>query len=276
MEIAFTKMHGLGNDFAVINALQQPFTLKPEQIARLGDRHFGIGFDQMLVIEPPGSNAVDIHYRIFNNDGGEVAQCGNGARCVAAYLYERGLVRKDEITAQTLEGQLKLYRQPDGQIRVNMGVPRLQPADIPMQARARETFYHLELENQDITFAAVSMGNPHAVIEVGDVTVAPVKGLGPKLQKSSFFPQSVNVGFMQIISPGRIRLRVYERGAGETLACGSGACAAVVAGNLAGKLANVVNVTLPGGELLVSWAGEGEPVWITGPAVFVYDGRITL
>jgi len=230
----------------------------------------------MLVIGPPVSKAADISYRIFNNDGSEVAQCGNGARCVAAYLYERNIVRKDEITAETLDGQLKLYRLPDGQIRVNMGVPRLEPAGIPLNTKAREVVYQLRIDNKVISFNAMSMGNPHAVIEVADVSAAPVTELGPKLQQSSYFPESVNVGFMQIMSPYRIRLRVYERGAGETLACGSGACAAVVAGKLMGKLVDQVNVTLPGGNLLVSWTGEGEPVWITGPAVFVYDGRITL
>ena len=276
MEITFTKMHGLGNDFAVINALQQSFNLTSEQIKQLGDRHFGIGFDQMLVIEPPGSNGVDISYRIFNNDGGEVAQCGNGARCVAAYLYERGIVCKEEITARTLEGRLKLYRQPDGQVRVNMGIPRLQPADIPFKAEQRAPVYSVLLDGKTITLSAVSMGNPHAIIEVSDVQSAPVTDMGPKLQQSVFFPDSVNVGFMQIMGPHRIRLRVYERGSGETLACGSGACAAVVAGRILNKLDQEVKVTLPGGDLLVSWAGEGEPVWMTGPAVFVYDGRITL
>jgi len=276
MEITFTKMHGLGNDFAVVDTFQQEFTLTPEQIKSLGDRHFGIGFDQMLVVGPPRNNNADVSYRIYNNDGGEVAQCGNGARCIAAWLYGRDIVRKDEITAETAEGLLKLYRLPDGQIRVNMGIPRLEPADIPLQMPKREFVYSIKVDNQEIPFSAVSMGNPHAVLQVPDVDKAQVEELGPKIQQSSLFPEGVNVGFMQIVDSGHIRLRVYERGAGETLACGSGACAAVVAGQLESKLAEEVDVCLPGGHLLVSWQGEGEPVWITGPATFVYEGRIVL
>lgn len=276
MEITFTKMHGLGNDFAVIDTFQQEFTLTPAQIKSLGERHFGIGFDQMLVVGPPRNNNADVSYRIYNNDGGEVAQCGNGARCIAAWLYERGVVRKDEITAETAEGLLKLYRLPDSQIRVNMGIPRLEPAEIPLQMPKRKSVYSIKVDNQEVSFSAVSMGNPHAVLQVPDVDKAPVEGLGPKIQQSPLFPEGVNVGFMQIVDSGHIRLRVYERGAGETLACGSGACAAVVAGQLESKLAEEVDVSLPGGHLLVSWQGEGEPVWITGPATFVYEGRIVL
>lgn len=276
MEITFTKMHGLGNDFAVVGTFQQDFTLTPEQIRLLGDRHFGIGFDQMLVVGPANNKDADVSYRIYNNDGGEVAQCGNGARCIAAWLYEHGIAGNDEIVAETAEGLLKLYRLPDGQIRVNMGIPRLAPADIPLQAPQRESVYKIKVDNQDISFSAVSMGNPHAVLQVPDVDKAPVDTLGPKIQQSILFPEGVNVGFMQIVDAGHIRLRVYERGAGETLACGSGACAAVVAGQLESNLAKEVDVSLPGGHLLVSWQGEGEPVWITGPATFVYEGRIVL
>lgn len=276
MELTFTKMHGLGNDFVVLDCLKQKFSLTPDQIRRLGDRHFGIGFDQMLVLEPPRGGEADVSYRIYNNDGGEVAQCGNGARCIAAWLHERGIVRKEEIIAETGEGLLRLYRLANGQVRVNMGVPRLEPADIPLRAGRRESRYRLFLEQNEITFSALSMGNPHAVLEVVDTDTAPVRELGPKLQQNEMFPEGVNVGFMQILDREHIRLRVYERGAGETLACGSGACAAVVAGCLASRLANEVDVALPGGHLLVSWQGEGEPVWITGPAVFVFEGRITL
>jgi diaminopimelate epimerase len=276
MEIAFTKMHGLGNDFAVIDCMQQEFSLTPEQIRSLGDRHFGIGFDQMLVVGPACNNNADVSYRIYNNDGGEVAQCGNGARCIAAWLYERGIVRKEEITAETSTGLLKLYRLTDGQIRVNMGIPMLEPVDIPLQAARRESRYRIKIDNQEIEFSAVSMGNPHAVVYVPDVDRAPVQELGPKIQQSPMFPMGVNVGFMQVVDPGHIRLRVYERGAGETLACGSGACAALVAGHLDAKLAEEADVALPGGHLLVSWQGEDEPVWITGPATFVYEGRIAL
>ncbi|OGT75350.1 MAG: diaminopimelate epimerase [Gammaproteobacteria bacterium RIFCSPLOWO2_12_47_11] len=276
MELNFTKMHGLGNDFAVIDCFQQEFTLTPEQIRSLGDRHFGIGFDQMLVVGPARNNNADVSYRIYNNDGGEVAQCGNGARCIAAWLYKRGIVRKEEITAETSQGLLKLYHLADGRIRVNMGIPRLEPADIPLQAARREPCYRIKINNQEIIFSAVSMGNPHAVLYVSDVDKAPVQELGAKIQQSPMFPEGVNVGFMQIMDSGHIRLRVYERGTGETLACGSGACAAVVAGRLDSKLAEETDVALPGGHLLVSWQGEGEPVWITGSATFVYEGRTVL
>jgi diaminopimelate epimerase len=276
MELNFTKMHGLGNDFAVIDCFHQEFTLTPEQIRSLGDRHFGIGFDQMLVVGPARNNNADVSYRIYNNDGGEVAQCGNGARCIAAWLYQRGIVRKEEITAETSQGLLKLYHLADGRIRVNMGIPRLEPADIPLQAARREPCYRIKINNQEITFSAVSMGNPHAVLYVSDVDKAPIQELGAKIQQSPMFPEGVNVGFMQIMDSGHIRLRVYERGTGETLACGSGACAAVVAGRLDSKLAEETDVALPGGHLLVSWQGEGEPVWITGSATFVYEGRTVL
>lgn len=276
MEISFTKMHGLGNDFVVVDSFEKPFQLTPEQIRHLGDRHFGIGFDQMLVVGPAQNGAADVSYRIYNNDGGEVSQCGNGARCIAMWLFERGRVRKDEITAETREGILKLYRQADGQVRVNMGIPRLEPAEIPLKAERRAARYSLTVDQREITFSAVSMGNPHAVLEVDNTESAPVTELGPKIQQQPMFPEGVNVGFMQIAGERRIRLRVYERGAGETLACGSGACAAVVAGRLAGKLAEQVDVDLNGGRLLVSWRGEGEPVWVTGPAAFVYEGRIAV
>jgi diaminopimelate epimerase len=276
MDLAFTKMHGIGNDFVVLNCLEQAFSLTPEQIRRIGDRHFGIGFDQLLVIGPARQKDADVSYRIYNNDGGEVAQCGNGARCIGAYLYERGIVRKDEIVAETREGLLRLYHLADGRIRVNMGVPRFEPAEIPLRADRRSPVYHVTINNQDIAFSAVSMGNPHAVLQVDNVDTAKVEDMGPLIQQQAMFPEGVNVGFMQIVDPGHIRLRVYERGAGETLACGSGSCAAVVAGRLEAKLAENVDVGLTGGHLLVSWQGEGEPVWVTGPAAFVYEGRITL
>jgi diaminopimelate epimerase len=276
MNISFTKMHGLGNDFVVIDSFKQPFALAPEQIRLLADRHFGIGFDQMLVVGPAQNGDADVSYRIYNSDGGEVSQCGNGARCIAAYLYDRGIVHKSEITAETREGLLKLYLQPDGRVRVNMGIPRLDPAAIPLKAKQRAARYSLQIDGQEISFSAVSMGNPHAVLQVADAAAAPVTELGPKIQQQDIFPEGVNVGFMQIIDPGHIRLRVYERGAGETLACGSGACAAVVAGVLDGTLGTEVDVDLKGGHLLVSWPGEGEPIWITGPVAFVYEGRIAL
>jgi len=276
MDFAFTKMHGTGNDFIVLNCLEQDVRLTPEQIKWLGDRHFGIGFDQMLVIGPPRDKGADVSYRIYNNDGGEVSQCGNGARCIAAYLYKRGIVHKEEIVAETREGLLRLYHLADGRVRVNMGVPRLEPGEIPLRAKKRSPAYHVTINGVDIAFSAVSMGNPHAVLQVDNVDTAPVTSLGPSIQQQEIFPEGVNVGFMQIIEPGRIRLRVYERGAGETLACGSGACAAVVVGRLESKLAENVDVDLKGGHLLVSWRGEGEPVQVTGPATFVYEGRINL
>lgn len=276
MELNFTKMHGSGNDFVVLDCLHQPFTLTPDQIRQLGDRHFGIGFDQLLVIAPARDQGADVSYRIYNNDGGEAAQCGNGARCIAAYLYQRGIVRKDEIVAETREGLLRLQHLPEGNIRVDMGVPRLDPAAIPLRVPRRQPLYQLRIRGKDHDFSAVSMGNPHAVLTVADIAKAPVTTLGPQIQQQDLFPEGVNVGFMQVLDPGRILLRVFERGAGETLACGSGACAAVVAGRLAGKLAADVDVGLPGGHLLVSWEGEGEPVRITGPAAFVYEGRIML
>ncbi|MGH8120688.1 MAG: diaminopimelate epimerase [Gammaproteobacteria bacterium] len=276
MEITFTKMHGIGNDFVVLNCLEQDVRLTPEQIRRLGDRHFGIGFDQLLVIAPARDKNADVSYRIYNNDGGEVSQCGNGARCIAAYLYKRGITRKEEIIAETGEGLLRLYHLHDGRVRVNMGVPRLEPADIPLRVKKRSPTYHVTINGRDIAFSAVSMGNPHAVLQVDNVDTAPVTSLGPLIQQQEVFPEGVNVGFMQIIDPGRIRLRVYERGAGETLACGSGACAAVVAGRLQAKLAENVDVDLKGGHLLVSWKEEGEPAQVTGPAAFVYEGWINL
>ncbi len=276
MEISFTKMHGLGNDFIVINTFDGPVELKAEQIRQLADRHFGVGFDQLLLVGPPQRDGADVNYRIYNSDGGEVAQCGNGARCIAAYLHDRGIVTSPEIRAETYNGLLILHRLDDGQVRVNMGVPRLEPGDIPMKAVQRASSYQINIEGESLEFMAVSMGNPHAVLVVEDVLTTPVGELGPKIQRDTMFPEGVNVGFMQIIDPANIRLRVYERGAGETLACGSGACAAVVAGCLQGKLDENVNVALNGGHLLVSWRGEGEPVYITGPATFVYEGRLNL
>ncbi|MBI4006548.1 MAG: diaminopimelate epimerase [Gammaproteobacteria bacterium] len=274
MEIPFTKMHGLGNDFVVIDTFAQDITLRPELVKTLADRRFGIGCDQVLLLGPPDNDGTDVRFRIFNPDGGEVSQCGNGARCIAAYLHDRGLVTKEVIIAETNEGLLKLYRQKDGQVRVNMGVPKFEPADIPMRARKREKEYQVSINGVDITFNAVSMGNPHAVLVVDNVDQTRVETLGPEMQQSGVFPEGVNVGFMQIVDRQHIRLRVYERGTGETLACGSGACAAVVAGYSDKRLAEQVNVSLKGGHLLVSWQGEGEPVWITGPATFVYEGRI--
>ncbi|NNJ94107.1 MAG: diaminopimelate epimerase, partial [Halobacteria archaeon] len=242
----------------------------------LADRHFGIGCDQLLLVESATSPDTDFRYRIFNADGGEVGQCGNGARCFMQFVHEQGLTAAERIAVETAGGTLELVRTADGQVTVNMGIPRLEPADIPFDAPARATHYGLDTGSATVEIAAVSMGNPHAVLRVDDIDAAPVAGLGPLIERHPRFPQRVNAGFMQIIDAGTIRLRVYERGTGETLACGSGACAAVVAGRLWGQLNDTVKVMLNGGELMVSWADEGAPVMMTGPATTVYRGQIDL
>jgi len=269
-------MHGLGNDFVVIDGLGRTRGLTPDQVRRLADRRFGVGCDQVLLLEPPRQDGADVRYRIYNADGSEVAQCGNGARCIAAYLHERRRIGRDEITAETAEGMLRLYREEDGQWRVNMGVPRFAPSDIPVLRDLQGNTLRFPIDTGEITLTALSIGNPHAVMKVPDVDAAPVESLGPLIQQSGLFPEGVNVGFMQVLDREHVRLRVYERGAGETLACGSGACAAVVAGRLASSLDERVDVDLRGGHLLVSWRGEGEPVWLTGPAAFVFDGKMAL
>ncbi|RKZ50082.1 MAG: diaminopimelate epimerase [Gammaproteobacteria bacterium] len=280
MEIQFTKMHGLGNDFVVMDSFAQEIQLSAEQVRLIADRHFGIGCDQLLLLAPSDKEGVDVRYLIYNADGGEVSQCGNGARCAAAYLRENGLIEDlvdgKAIAAETNEGIITMHLEKDGRVRVNMGIPKLAATDIPLDTQEDARQYRLNLSDTEITFSAVSMGNPHAVIVVDDVSSAPVLTMGPEVQQQTFFPEGVNVGFMQIIDSGHIKLRVYERGAGETLACGSGACAAVVAGCINSSLDQEVDVELPGGHLLISWAGQGEPVWMTGPATFVYRGQISL
>ena len=280
MEIQFTKMHGLGNDFVVIDSFAQEIQLTSDQVRLIADRHFGIGCDQLLLLAPSDKAGIDVRYLIYNADGGEVSQCGNGARCAAAYLRENGLIDGpddgDTITAETLEGIITMTLEKDGLVRVNMGVPKLAAADIPIASQEEADLYKLNLSDTEITFSVVSMGNPHAVIEVEDVKSAPVLTMGPEVQQQTFFPEGVNVGFMQIVDSGHIKLRVYERGTGETLACGSGACAAVVAGCINSSLNQEVDVELPGGHLVISWAGQGEPVWMTGPVTFVYGGQISL
>ncbi len=280
MEIQFTKMHGLGNDFVVIDSFAQEIQLSAEQVRLIADRHFGIGCDQLLLLAPSDKEGVDVRYVIYNADGGEVSQCGNGARCAAAYLRENGLIDGladgDTITAETREGIITMTLEEGDLVRVNMGVPKLAAADIPITSQEDTDQYRLDLSGTEITFSAVSMGNPHAVIVVDDVLSAPVLTVGPEIQQQTFFPEGVNVGFMQIIDSGHIKLRVYERGAGETLACGSGACAAVVAGCINSSLNQEVDVALSGGHLLINGAGQGESVWMTGPATFVYRGQISL
>lgn len=274
--INFTKMHGLGNDFVVIDAINQTVNLSPEQIRFMADRHFGIGFDQLLLVEKPVSDNADFKYRIFNADGSEVAQCGNGARCFARFVREKNLFSGDEIRVDTDSGQLVLSLTDNDQVMVNMGIPRHLPKEIPLLAEHESLHYPVEINGSVITFGAVSMGNPHAVIRVDDVLLASVAGWGQVLESHPLFPQRANIGFMQIVNPKHIKLRVYERGAAETLACGSGACAAVVIGIEMGLLNNDVAVDLPGGQLLITWAGRGKPVFMTGPATTVFEGTIKL
>ena len=276
MEISFTKMHGLGNDFVVIDATTQPIELTTEQIRYLANRRFGVGCDQVLLVEPPRQPEVDFTYRIFNADGGEVEQCGNGARCFARYVRDHGLTRKTDIRVATSAGVITLHVEADGQITVDMGVPRFEPEEIPFEAEARADVYSLKLHTTEVEAGVVSMGNPHAVLRVDQVDDAPVNSLGPQIETHPRFPRRVNVGFMQIVDRQHIRLRVYERGAGETLACGSGACAAVVVGRQRRWLDDKVTVSLPGGNLKIQWPGEGHSVTMTGPAVSVFEGRVRL
>lgn len=273
--INFSKMHGLGNDFVVIDAISQTVELDAEAIRQLADRHFGIGFDQLLLVERPSQAGVDFRYRIFNANGGEVEQCGNGVRCFARFVRDRGLTDKDEIAVETRSGIVYPVIEANGQVRVNMGEPDFNPAALPFDA-ARQARYTLEAGGESLVIGAVSMGNPHAVMEVSHVDSADVDRLGPAISLHPAFPQGVNAGFMEIISPDHIRLRVFERGTGETLACGTGACAAVAVGIQWQRLANQVQVDLPGGQLLIRWQGPGHPLWMTGPATHVFEGSITL
>ncbi|MBK8133925.1 MAG: diaminopimelate epimerase [Gammaproteobacteria bacterium] len=274
MLLPFTKMHGLGNDFVVIDAVTQEVNLTPEIVRHLSDRHFGIGCDQLLVVEPPQRPDVDFHYRIFNADGGEVGQCGNGARCLARFVREQKLTTKTRIRVETTTGILELAVLSDDLYQVALGVPRFAPEDIPFVVPARAPRYQLDIDGQNHGFSALSLGNPHAVLEVAAVAHAPVAELGAKIGRHPNFPEGVNVGFMAVCNRHTIDLRVFERGAGETLACGSGACAAAVAGIQTDLLDSPVRVHLPGGTLTINWAGEGQPVLLTGPAVTVYQGRI--
>ncbi|MEO5574326.1 MAG: diaminopimelate epimerase [Gammaproteobacteria bacterium] len=276
MLIKFTKMHGLGNDFVVIDALTHPLSLTPAQIRLIADRHFGVGCDQVLLVEAARDPAADFAYRIYNADGGEVEQCGNGARCFALFVRETGLTQKDQMLVETRGGIIRPRIEADGQVSVDMGVPRTAPREIPFVADDEALSYAVRVDDQDIQLSVVSMGNPHAVLRVDDVARAPVATLGPQLETHARFPARVNVGFMECVDRAHIRLRVYERGVGETLACGTGACAAVVAGIRQGWLDNKVKVDLPGGRLLVSWLGKAEPVWMTGPATRVFEGKIEL
>jgi diaminopimelate epimerase len=276
MLLRFTKMHGLGNDFVVIDLITQRFSLQEKHIRKLADRHFGIGCDQVLVVETPRRPDVDFRYRIYNCDGNEVEQCGNGARCFAKYVFDKKLTGKKRIKVETNTGIIELSFTDNNQVRVNMGKPVLNPEAIPFQADARANSYNLEHEGQSYEIGAVSMGNPHMVLPVDSVAQAPVETLGPPLECHPRFPQKVNVGFMEIVSRNEINLRVFERGAGETLACGSGACAAAVSGQLRNMLDQRVTVNLPGGSLRIEWRGEGHPVMMTGPATTVFEGQILI
>lgn len=272
--LTFFKMHGLGNDFMVFDAIHQDVQLSPEQIRRWANRHTGVGFDQLLLVESAQQAGVDFRYRIFNADGSEVAQCGNGARCFARFVREQGLSDKDELVVETASGIIKLYHEANG-VRVNMGAPRFESQDIPLTL-IRAPHYLLSLGDDVVTFYALSMGNPHAVIEVDNIDEANVSGIGAALQaRADIFPESVNVGFVQIISREQVRLRVYERGSGETQACGTGASAAMAALRSADLVDEQVRVSLLGGDLMIRWSGdESEPLWMTGPAETVFQGVI--
>ena len=277
MGLRFTKMHGLGNDFVVIDATCKPVTLTTEQVRFLADRHFGVGCDQLLIVEPPSRAGVDFRYRIFNADGGEVEQCGNGARCFVRFVHDKGLTDKRRIRVETRKGVIEPQLEDDGLVTVNMGVPELAPASIPFVAENDEIVQQLELaDGARIAITAVSMGNPHAVQVVADVEAASVAVHGPLIENHERFPERVNAGFMEVVDAHAVRLRVFERGSGETLACGSGACAAVVAGVLRGQLKSPVAVAMRGGELRIEWGGAGQPVLMTGPAVTVFEGEIEL
>lgn len=273
--LKFSKMHGLGNDFIVIDAIRQSVSLNAAQVKFLADRHFGIGCDQLLLVESSDRPDVDFRYRIFNADGGEVSQCGNGARCFARFVYDNGLTEKTTIAVETASGVIYPTLQHDGQISVDMGQPRFLPEQVPFKAAEAATTYMLAIEaGRQIEIAALSMGNPHAIMLVDDVDTAPVLEIGPLIEGHPQFPERVNAGFMQLVSHDVIKLRVYERGAGETSACGTGACAAVVSGIRRGLLAREVAVQLPGGKLKISWPDQQASVTMTGPATHVFDGEI--
>ncbi|MBE9608881.1 diaminopimelate epimerase [Chitinilyticum piscinae] len=274
MTLRFSKMHGLGNDFMVIDGVRQSVTLSPELIQQWGDRHFGIGFDQLLLVEQSTQAGVDFRYRIFNCDGDEVEQCGNGARCFARFVRDQGLTDKDEITVETAKGIIYPKLEADGNVTVNMGVPRFAPEEIPFEAPNEALIDPLIVGERVVDISVVSMGNPHAVQVVDSVVTAPVAEQGPLIENHPRFPARVNAGFMEIVSRIEIRLRVFERGAGETLACGTGACAAVVAGIRRGLLDERVLVHTRGGDLTIAWAGSGQPVFMTGPAVTVFSGEL--
>lgn len=276
MKLKFTKMHGIGNDFVVIDAISQAVSLSSTQIQRLADRHFGVGCDQLLLVEHSTSADVDFRYRIFNADGGEVGQCGNGARCFVRFVHDKDLTQKTEIRVGTVSGVITLKLEDDGQVMVDMGAPYFAPKDIPFTADETALTYTLDVTGTQVKISALSMGNPHAVQIVDNVDTAPVELQGPLIESHPRFPQRVNAGFMQIADKHHIRLRVFERGSGETLACGTGACAAAVTGIRLGFLQSPVKVSMRGGDLTVRWSGNNAPVWMTGPAVTVFEGEVEI
>lgn len=273
MLVRFTKMHGLGNDFVVIDLVTQRVRLSENKVKKLADRHTGIGFDQLLLVEPPTEPDMDFKYRIYNADGSEVEHCGNGARCFGRFVRDKRLTMKDRIAVETAKGKA-IITMRDELVEVDMGAPMLTPSEIPFTAAAQQVTYPVDVSGQSVEISAVSMGNPHGVLLVDNVETAPVETLGPALEKHPLFPAKANIGFMQVVNPDEIRLRVFERGAGETQACGTGACAAVVAGRLRGLLNEQVTVRLPGGVLEIRWQGEGHPVIMTGPAATVFEGQV--
>jgi diaminopimelate epimerase len=282
MLLRFTKMHGLGNDFVLLDLISQAVRIRSEQIRTLADRRTGIGFDQLLIAEPPSDPEMDFRYRIYNADGSEAEQCGNGARCFLRFVRDRGLTTKTSVKLETSTGPIECRLERDGNITVNMGKPRLTPETIPFTADRAQILYELKVHvplcsnETKLCISAINMGNPHAVLKVDNVDDAPVSQLGPVIESHERFPERVNVGFMQIVDRGHIRLRVFERGVGETRACGSGACAAVVAGRLQGLLDPEVEVELTGGKLSLAWEGDESPVMMTGPACRIYEGRLQI
>ncbi|MDN5873493.1 MAG: diaminopimelate epimerase [Sinobacteraceae bacterium] len=277
MSLAFTKMHGLGNDFVVIDATQQGFQPQIAQLSALANRRRGVGCDQILVIDPPpeGDTSIDFGYRIYNADGSQVGQCGNGVRCLARYVHDHKLSDKATLRVRTCNAAMTTEFLGEDRVRVDMGVPNFEPAAIPLDTPARAFRYSLQLEDgTQVHFGAVSMGNPHAVVEVADVDTAPVQALGPPVQQNAVFPEQANIGFVQFVGQARIRLRVFERGAGETQACGSGACAAMAVGRIWNRLDSHCTVAVHGGELDIAWEGEGHTLWMTGPATPVFEGHI--
>lgn len=279
MKLRFAKMHGIGNDFMVLDLVTQNVELTADRIKRWSDRRTGVGFDQLLAVLPPSDPTADFRYRIFNRDGTQAEQCGNGARCFAKFVRDHGLSVKQGLTLETSSGLVRTRMLEDDRVEVEMGVPGVEPGDVPFRPEAAEALaggvrYRLPVADGEVVVAPVSIGNPHAVIEVDDIVNAPVKRLGVQVQASEAFPEGVNVGFLQIVEPDFARLRVFERGAGETRACGSGACAAMVVGRLTGQLESRVTVSLRGGEVQLHWPGAGESVTMTGPAAQIYEGQI--